>query len=199
MYSSVSAAPQSPGKQDLIEILKAEAANSSVLTYSQHYIDSEKGTVDYAGTLYLKVDSVSLDGCDFKANVVVQDRYSGSEDVRQRFRRNKTYIAQDFSTSRYSFRLNLATRNTVEAGFVSARPSQLRDHTGFVCKEDPSCKLPWVRIRTLKPSIGETVVNDGFVDVNRQVDDVYIPASSPQSARDSVASFEKLVAACQVK
>jgi hypothetical protein len=56
-----------------------------------------------------------------------------------------------------------------------------------------------VRIRTLKPSIGETVVNDGFVDVNRQVDDVYIPASSPQSARDSIASFEKLVAACQVK
>lgn len=199
MYSTVTADPQSPGKQDLINILKAEAANFSVLSYSQHYIDSEKETVDYTGRLYLKVDSVSLDGCDLRVNVVVQDRYSGTEETRRAFRQRKTYISPDFSTSRYSFRLNLATSDTVEASFVSARPSQLGDHTGFACKEDAFCRLPWVRIKTLKPSIGETIVNDGFMDVNRQVDDVYIPTSSPKSAGDSIASFEKLVAACQVK
>jgi hypothetical protein len=42
MYSTGTAYPQSPGKQDLIDILKAEAAYTSVLSYSQHYIDSEK-------------------------------------------------------------------------------------------------------------------------------------------------------------
>jgi hypothetical protein len=199
MYSTGTAYPQSPGKQDLIDILKAEAAYTSVLSYSQHYIDSEKETVDYTGTLYLKVDSVSLDGCDLQVNVIVQDRYSGTEETRRAFRQRKTYMAPDFSTSRYSFRLNLATSDKVEASFVSARPSQLGDHTGFVCKEDAFCKLPWVRIKTLKPSIGETIVNDGFLDVNRQVDDVYIPTSSPKSARDSMASFERLVAACQVQ
>ena len=199
MYSTGTAYPQSPGKRDLIDILKAEAAYPSVLSYSQHYIDSEKDTVDYTGTLYLKVDSVSLDGCDLRVNVVVQDRYSGTEETRRAFRQRKTYVAPDFSTSRYSFRLNLATSDTVEASFASARPSQLGDHTGFVCKEDAFCKLPWLRIKTLKPSIGETIVNDGFLDVNRQVDDVYIPTSSPQSARDSIASFQKWVAACQVK
>jgi hypothetical protein len=128
-------------QQDLLSLLNAEKANYSLLTYSQHYADKDNNPVEYTGTLYLQLESFSLDNCTLILNVVVQDRYTGKEEQRKHLRKIEVLPKLLSSSYRYSYRVNLKDTLELHAVPVEGRPSQFLENTGFVCKKAPLADL----------------------------------------------------------
>jgi hypothetical protein len=191
--------PQSPLHDSLKNILAQEITRHSVLTYSQRYLDSPNKIVQYKGTIFLQVKSFELDGCDLKINVVVQDSYVGSE--QQKRRSGEDVSRQDLGhgtdTYRYAYHLNLKTAEVTQVDTVAARPVQLRNNTMFICEEERSCDLQWLRIATKKPSIAETRVTNIDQDFDQMVDQIAVPMTSRKVALQSAKSLQDLATACR--
>ena len=170
---------------ELRKALAEEAERWSVLTYSQLYIYGKNEPVQYTGTVYLQIGSFSLEECDLKISVVVQDKYVGTEEQRQRFS-GKTVHKETRPKSdsyRYSYHLSIDDIDSAQVRTIQARPTQLLENARLSCKEEKACNLPWLQVVTKKRSISEIRVMNGFEDVNQMVSQMIIPMTS-----DSVAS-----------
>ena len=135
------------GQQNLTQPLVANS-DHALLTYSQHYIDDNNNSVEYSGTLYAKVESATLLGCKLKLNVLVQDRFTGTESRRKHFSVVTSPVRPDFSTYRYSYQVDLKDTPDLKIDPILGRPSQLLKGTGFACQEDPACMIQWLRLKT---------------------------------------------------
>ncbi|HTF66164.1 MAG TPA: hypothetical protein VK638_26100 [Edaphobacter sp.] len=186
---------QSTNHENLTKLLKVETEAYSLLTYSQHYLDHDNQPVEYAGTLYLQIESFVLNDCELKLNVVVQDKYSGTEQQQKHINQAKLSIGQKSFTDRYVYQLNLKDLE-IHLDSVFARPAQLRNNTGFVCQEDKYCRLQWLHIRTAAPKIRETRISNGFVDFDQPVNEITIPVTSHEVAMQSAKAFESVAASC---
>jgi hypothetical protein len=191
--------PQSLLHDSLKNILAEEITRHSVLTYSQRYLDDENKIVQYKGTIFLQVKSFELDGCDLKIHVVVQDSYVGSEQQKRRSGEDVGHkdLRHGTDSYRYAYHLNLKTAEVNQVDTVAARPAQLRKNTFFVCEEERSCDLQWLRIATKKPSITETRVKNIDQDFDQMVDQIAIPMTSREVALESAKSLQNLAAACR--
>jgi hypothetical protein len=191
--------PQSLVHDSLKNILAQESTRHSVLTYSQRYIDSANKLVQYKGTIFLQVKSFELDGCDLKIDVIVQDNYVGSEQQKRRSGEDVSHkdLGHGTDTYRYAYHLNLKTAEVALVDAVAARPVQLRKNTMFVCEEETSCELQWLRVATKKPSIAETRVMNIDQDFDQLVDEITVPMTSREVALQSAKSLQDLVAACR--
>jgi hypothetical protein len=188
---------QSLDHEDLAKLLTEETTKHSTLTYTQHYIADDSGAVEYSGTLYLQIESITLHGCDLKMSVIVQDRNVGTEQKREHLTAKTVQLGQRSVTYHYTYQLNRAAFQNLKVDLMQGRPSQLHDHTGSVCEEDKSCTLPWLRIQTAKPAIKQTRVVSGILDFDQEVNSIAIPMTSHEIALQAVASFESLTTACQ--
>jgi hypothetical protein len=191
--------PQSFLHDPLKNILTQESTRHSLLTYSQRYIDDANKFVQYKGTIFLQVKSFELDGCDLEINVIVQDTYLGSEQQKRRSGEDVNYkdLGHGRDTYRYAYHLNLQTADVAQVDTVAARPVQLRSNTEFVCEEEKSCNLQWLRITTKRPSIAETRIMNVDQDFDQMVDQIAVPMTSREVAVQSAKSLQDLVAACR--
>ena len=191
--------PQSPLHDSLKNILAQEITRHSVLTYSQRYLDSANKIVQYNGTIFLQVKSFELDGCDLKIDVVVQDSYVGSEQRKRRSGEEASHenLGHGTDTYRYAYHLNLKTAEVARVDTVAARPAQLRKNTMFICEEERSCDLQWLRVATKKPSIAETRIMNINQDFDQMVDQIAVPMTSREVALESATSLQDLVSACR--
>ena len=187
---------QSLGHEDFAKLLTEEITRHTALTYSQHYIADDNQAVEYSGTLYLQIESITLRDCDLKLSVVVQDRNVGTEHKRDHFSEKAVPLGERASTYHYTYQFNRAALQNLKVAPMQGRPSQLRDHTGSVCEEDKSCSLPWLRVQTAKPAIKVTRVTNGIVDFDQEADSIVIPMSSHEVALQAASSLESLAAAC---
>ena len=188
---------QSLDHEDLAKVLTEETTRHSTLTYTQHYIADDNQAVEYSGTLYLQIESMTLHDCDLKMSVIVQDRNVGTEQKREHLTAKTVQLGQRSVTYHYTYQLNRAAFQNLKVDLMQGRPSQLHDHTGSVCEEDKSCTLPWLRIQTAKPAIKQTRVVSGILDFDQEVNSIAIPMTSHEIALQAVASFESLTTACQ--
>jgi hypothetical protein len=175
--------PQSLLHDSLKNILGQESTRHSVLTYSQRYIDAANKLVQYKGTIFLQLKSFELDGCDLKQR--------SGEAV------NRKDLGHGTDTYRYAYHLNLKTAEVTQVDTVAARPAQLRRNTLFLCEEERSCDLQWLRVATKKPSIAETRVMNIDQDFDQMVDQIALPMTSRKVALQSAKSLQDLVAACR--
>ena len=191
--------PQSLLHDSLKNILAQEITRHSVLTYSQRYLDAANKIVQYKGTIFLQVKSFELDGCDLKIDVVVQDSYVGSEQQKQRSGEDVSPkdLGHGTDTYRYAYDLNLKTAEVTQVDTVAARPAQLRKNTMFICEEERSCDLQWLRVATKKPSITETRIMNIDQDFDQMVNQIAVPMTSQEVALQSAKSLQDLVAACR--
>jgi hypothetical protein len=193
--------PQTLLHDSLKNILTQESTRHSVLTYSQRYLDAANRIVQYKGTIFLQVKSFELDGCDLKIDVVVQDSYVGSEKQKQQQQSgedvNRKDLGRGTDTYRYAYHLNLKTAEVVQVDTVAARPAQLRKNTLFICEEERSCDLQWLRIATKKASIAETRIMNIDQDFDQMVDQIAVPMTSREVALQSAKSLQDVVAACR--
>ena len=187
---------QSLDHEDFAKLLTQETTRHSTLTYSQHYIADDNQAVEYSGTLYLQIESITLHDCDLKLSVVVQDRNVGTEHKRDHFSEKTVPLGERASTYHYTYQLNRAALQNLKAVPMQGRPSQLRDHTGSVCEEDKSCSLPWLRIQTAKLAIKATRVTNGLMDFDQEVDSIVVPMSSHEMALQAATSLDNLAVAC---
>jgi hypothetical protein len=182
---------------ELRKALAEETERWSVLTYSQLYIYDKNEPVQYTGTVYLKIDSFSLEECDLKISVVVQDKYVGTEDQRQRFGKTVHKETKPKSDSyRYSYQLRLDEIDPVHVRTVLARPTQLIENTSLSCKEEKACILPWLQVVTRKRSISESRVMNGFEDVNQTVSQMLIPMTSSGVASQLAKILQNSATGC---
>lgn len=184
------------GQQNLTHALVAGSSDYALLTYSQHYFDNNDNPVEYSGTLYTKVESATLLGCNLTINILVQDRFTGTESKRKHFSVVKSHVAPDFSTFRYSYQFNLKDTPDLQIDPILARPSQLLKGTGFVCKEDSACRLQWMRLKTSKPGFRETRTVDGLTDFDQWVSEISIPMPSHESSIQSADYLLQLRNSC---
>jgi trehalose/maltose hydrolase-like predicted phosphorylase len=190
--------PQTLLHDSLKNILTQESTRHSVLTYSQRYIDAANKLVQYKGTIFLHLKSFELDGCDLKIDVIVQDSYVGSEQKRRSGEdANRKDLGHGTDTYHYTYHLNLKTAEVSQVDTVTARPVQLRKNTRFVCEEERSCDLQWLRITTKTPSIAETRIMNVDQDFNQMVDQIAVPMTSREVALQSAKSLQDMVAACR--
>ena len=187
---------QSLDHEDLAKLLTEETTRHSTLTYSQHYIADDNQAIEYSGTLYLQIESITLLGCDLKLSVVVQDTSVGTEHKREHFSEKAVPLGQRSSTYHYTYQFNRVALQNLKASPMQGRPSQLRDHTGLVCEEDKACNLPWLHIQTAKPVIKATRVTNGLLDFDQEVDNIVVPMSSHEMTMRAATSLEGLAAAC---
>jgi len=189
--------PQSLLHDSLKNILAQESTRHSVLTYSQRYIDAANKLVQYTGTIFFQVKSFELDGCDLKIRVVVQDSYVGSEQKQRSGEDvNRKDLGRGTDTYRYAYHLNLKTAEVTQVDTVAARPAQLRRNTVFLCEEERSCDLQWLRVATKKLSIAETRFVNIDQDFDQMVDQIAVPMTSREVAMQSAKSLRDLVSAC---
>jgi hypothetical protein len=183
-------------QQDLLRLLNTEKATSSLLTYSQHYLDKDNNPVEYTGTLYLQIESFSLDSCALTMNIIVQDRYIATEEKRKHFKKIESLPERQVSTYRYSYRISLKDTPKLQADPMEARPSQFLENTGFVCKENVACKLQWLHLKTSGPAIKENREFDGLMNFRQSVQSIEIPMSSRDTALQMATSLEHLSEIC---
>jgi hypothetical protein len=190
--------PQSLLHDSLKNILAQETTRHSVLTYSQRYTDAANKLIQYKGTIFLQVKSFELDGCALKIGVVVQDSYVGSEQKQRSGEDvNRKDLGHGRDTYHYAYQLNLKTAEVTQVDTVAARPAQLRKNTVFICEEERSCDLQWLRVATKKPSIAETRIMNIDQDFDQMVDQIAVPMTSREVALQSAKSLQDLVSACR--
>jgi hypothetical protein len=167
-------------QDELRKLLAEETERWSVLTYSQLYIYNKNETVQYTGTVYLRIGPFSLEECDLKVSVVVQDKYVGAEEQRLRFSEKTVHkeTSPKSDSYRYSYHISLTDIDPAQIATILARPSQLSENAKLSCNEEKSCNLLWLRVGTNKRSIMETRVMNGFEDVNQMVSQMVIPMTS---------------------
>lgn len=183
-------------QQDLLRLLNTEKANYSFLTYSQHYLDKDNNAVEYTGTLYLQIESFSLDSCALTMNIIVQDRYIGTEEKRKHLKKIESLPERQVSTYRYSYRINLKDTLKLQADPIEGRPSQFVENTGFVCKENVACKLQWLHLKASSPAIKENREFDGLMNFRQSVQSIEIPMTSHDTALQMATSIEHLAETC---
>jgi hypothetical protein len=176
--------------------LANETSKWSMLTYTQRYTDDEDESVFYQGTLFVQLSKVSLEGCDLKLSVHVQDRFTGTIRKQQAFRVKTTDLRQQSETFDYEYLLKLADIRQLEEKVLVGRPAQIQSHTGFICEEQPSCELTWLDVKAPSPLIREVRTKDDNIDFDEMVNEITIPSSSRQTAQDSATAVKELVAGC---
>jgi hypothetical protein len=176
--------------------LTNETAKWSVLTYTQRYTDDDDENVFYQGTLFVQLSKVSLEGCDLKLSVHVQDRFTGTISRQGALHVKTTDLGQRSETFNYDYLLKLADLQQLEDQVLVGRPVQIPAHTGYICKEQPSCELTWLDVKLPGPLINEARERDGVVDFDEMVKEITIPMSSRQAAQDSATALQELVAGC---
>jgi hypothetical protein len=185
-------------QDEVRKVLAEEAERWSVLTYSQLYIYDKNEPVQYTGTVYLKIGSFSLEECDLKISVVVQDKYVGAEEQRQRFSgkiiHEETRPKSD--SYRYSYHLSISDIDPAQVRTILTRPAQLLENTRLSCKEERACNLPWLQVVTKKRSISETRVMNGFEDINQMVSQMVIPITSDSVASQLVKVLQNATTGC---
>jgi hypothetical protein len=185
-------------QDEVRKVLAEEAERWSVLTYSQLFIYEKNEHVQYTGTVYLKIGSFSLEECDLKITVVVQDKYVGAEDQRQTFS-GKTIHKETRPKSdsyQYSYRLSINDIDPAQVRTILTRPAQLLENTRLSCKEEKACNLPWLRVATKKRSISETRVMNGLEDVNQMVSQMLIPITSDSVASQLAKALQNATTGC---
>lgn len=192
LFLVISLTPQ----QDFIRLVNTEKAKYSLLTYSQHYLDSKNNPVEYAGTLYLQMTSSTLESCILSIEVVVQDRFTGMEENRTHFSKTRSLLGQRSSTYRYSYKIDLKDIK-LDVDPIEARPSQLLQNTGFICQENTGCRVLWLRLKASKPAIKETREVNGLQDFNQSVAEIEIPMSTRDTALQMAHSFEHMAETCR--
>jgi hypothetical protein len=185
-------------QDELRKALAEEAQRGSVLTYSQLYIYDKNEQVQYRGTVYLKIGSFSLEGCDLKISVLVQDRYVGTEDQRLRFTGKTIHkeTAPKSDSYQYSYHLSINEIDPAQISTILARPTQLLENTKLSCSEEKACNQLWLRAAMKKPSISETRVMNGFEDVNQNVSQMLIPMTSDLVALQMAKALQNATTGC---
>jgi hypothetical protein len=173
------------GQQNLSQPLLAGSPDYALLTYTQRYFDNDNNPVEYSGTLYSKVESATLSECKLTLNILLQDRFTGTESKLKHFKVIKSRIAPDLSTFRYSYQLSLKGTPDLQIDSVLARPTQLLKGTGFVCQEDTACRLQWLHLKASQPKFREIRTVDGLTDFDQWVSEISIPMPSRESATQS--------------
>jgi len=184
-------------QQNLLAPRNTESDNQTVLTYSQHYLDAKNNAVEYTGILYLKLESLALSTCQLSAEVVVQDRYTGSEEKRGIVHVTKSFLGEHVYTYRYSYQIDLKKTPELQIDLAVGRPYQLNANTGFTCKEDSTCKLHWLQLKTNIAGNNEKRVLNGLVDFHRNVSEIWLPATSHDNALGLQKTLQQTISSCR--
>lgn len=194
---SLQAQRAEPAATEIHRLLTSEQAAYSLLTYTQHYIDTENGVVDYAGVLYLHLQSFAVEGCDLKIDVVVQDRFDGTEEKRVHGGMRKLSLGHRVVTYRYSYSLDLSQIAPPKFTARAGRPVELQGHTSSTCQEDKLCQVEWLSIKNAGPQIQESKSIDGADAFDQKVSEIAIPLTSEDVADHLRASLGNLAQACR--
>jgi hypothetical protein len=175
----------------LNELVRLEREKPTVLTYSQLSIYDKGEAVQYKGIVYLHIDSVTTQGCVLAAAVTVQDRYVAAEDRKKGFAGKVVHkeTGEIIDTYHYKYTLNLKEISPTAITTVIGRPFQLGDDTRLSCSEAKACNLHWIKVGSESLVVLETMVKNGFEDVNTKARQMLIPMSTP----DTASRFEEVL------
>jgi hypothetical protein len=183
---------------ELNNLLSSAKNQTIVLSYSQSYLYNKKEPVQYTGTVYLTIASFHNEGCNLMIGVIVQDRYVGTEDQRQRFSGKIIHkeTGQKVDSYRYTYQLSLKDIDPSGIDTVIGRPTQLSESLRLSCIENKSCALPWVHIKSALPVIEEQRIMNGFEDVKMKASQMSIPMTSAKTASLFVNAVRNATLAC---
>jgi hypothetical protein len=198
LATGISVHGQEAAKDELRKILTEEAERWSLLTYSQLYPYGKSEPVQYTGTLYLRISSSSLEECNWKISIVVQDRYVGSEEKRQGFSGRTVHkeTGPKSDSYRYSYHVSLRDIDPEQVRAIRTRPAQLLENTSLSCKEEKACNLLWLQVVTKKPAVSEIRFMNGFQDVNQIATQMVIPMTSDSVASQTIKALQDATSAC---
>lgn len=188
--------PSSAKIASSINSLESETSKWTVLTYTQRYTDDEDEQVMYRGTLFLQLSSVSLNRCDLKLTVRVQDKFTGATIKQRALSVKRTDLGPKTQTFDYTYLLRLSDLRQVDATALQGRPTQIQSRTKYACDEDSSCSIPWLHVKLSEALIKETREADGFTDFDEMVKEIDVPMSSRQAAQESAIQLKALAAEC---
>jgi hypothetical protein len=185
-------------EETLKEAMASEQQHGPVLTYVQSYTDDQDERVSYTGTLYTGIRFFRLEGCEVTTRIVVQDRFSGTIEHKNRFGRavssERTGDLSDDTI--YEYRFSLSDLKTDEIHDIRAKPAQLNTLTSFHCEEDRSCDLSWVSMTAPGDKIVETRTVNGNQDLHTSVRSAILPMTSPQIAANVAKLFHDASLTC---
>jgi len=178
------AARNGAAEQTLASLIESDAKQGEWVFYHQRFLDSENKWARYNGSVYAAVKDLKIAGCriDFEADVV--DHFTGLEG------KAETGEQQDSSAYSISFTLTHSIAEALE--IVEAPPVQLRKTTNALCDERPSCALTWLRIRTKRPEIAETVVTNNLLEFRGATRMALLPLSSSELALKIIQQLRSL-------
>lgn len=171
--------------QNLLGTAKTEETRGGTYVfYAQRYIDTANHDAAYTGSVYGALQSMKIDGCKMRAQVVLTDLFSGTAGTR-------VYRgAQDNTVYSVAFTLTRAIANSLS--LTQARPIQLEASTHSICKDNPSCSFTWLTIRSAPGAIQEVDTLNDLQIFRGLVSQFQIPLSTPEVGRRLIAEFRAL-------
>jgi hypothetical protein len=189
-----------PEVKAVIDFISAEERLGALLHYSQSYLDDHNERVVYSGTLYTAIREFTVDGCQVKVRVDVQDRFSGSIAKHNKLspdRVENTGSLVDDTVHEYDFALNDLAGEGI-SDYI-ARPQYLLNGTGFQCEENAKCDLDWIRLTATRPAIEAREIDNGIQYSDVKTPAIALPVSGASSARSGAKLFRDAARACSEK
>jgi hypothetical protein len=179
-----SAAQNSLAEQAFVSLIESDEKQGEWVFYTQRFLDKENKWARYKGSIYAAVKSVKITGCRIDFDTVLTDHFTGLVG------KSPTREQQDSSSYSISFTLTRSVADALEV--IEAPPIQLRGTTNAVCEERPSCALTWLRIRTKRPEIAETVLTNDFLEFRGTSALALLPLSSSELGRKVVQQLRSI-------
>jgi hypothetical protein len=186
-----------PEIKAVIDFVSVEERLGALLHYSQTYLDDQHERVTYRGTLYTAIRQLTVDGCEVKVRVVVQDRFSGSIAKHKKLspdRLENTGSLVDDTVHEYDFALNDLEREGISD--YLARPQDLLNGTGFQCEENSKCAMEWIRITAKGQAIRAREIDNGIQSSDVTLPAIALPVSGIGSASSGAKLFRHAAWAC---
>jgi len=171
-------------EQILASLIESDAKQGAWVLYHQQFLDNENKWARYNGSVYAAVKDLKIAGCRMDFETVLVDHFTGLVG------KSETGEQQDSSSYSISFTLTRPIADALE--IIEVPPVQLRRSTNAICDEKPSCALTWLRIRTKRPEIAETVVTNNLLEFRGVTGLALIPLSSSELGLKVIGQLQSL-------
>jgi len=164
----------------LSSALLSNSTLPDLLTYSQNYIDDDDEVVNYKGTFFLSLSSISVDeSCLLHIDIRGQDRYEGLVRHHSRFRGKLQLeiVEPTVESIEYLITVLLRPEVALQWGTKHAPPVRL-ENANTQCVDHKDCSLDWLSIDSDRKSLHMLHLEDSFLIHDTDVSAADIPVAA---------------------
>jgi hypothetical protein len=164
----------------LSSALLSNSTLPDLLRYSQNYIDDDDEVVNYKGTFFLSLSSISVDeSCLLHIDIRGQDRYEGLVRHHSRFRGKLQLeiVEPTVESIEYLITVSLRPEVALQWGTKHALPVRL-ENANTQCADHKDCSLDWLSIDSDRKSLHMLYLENSFRIHDTDVSAADIPVAS---------------------